>query len=66
MVVIYIYFVILKYINKYLEFLEVIFLRISKGLLKIYVDYIKLVLGNCMMLVLILFNFVIYNLVIYI
>lgn len=66
MVVIYIYFVIFKYINKYLEFLEVIFLRISKGLLKIYVDYIKLVLGNCMMLVLILFNFVIYNLVKYI
>lgn len=54
MAVIYIHFAIFKYINKHLEFLEAIFLRISKGLLKIHADHIKPVLGNCMMLVLIL------------
>lgn len=51
MAVIYIHFAIFKYINKHLEFLEAIFLRMSKGLLKIHADHIKPVLGNCMMLV---------------
>lgn len=63
MAVIYIHFAIFKYINKHLEFLEAIFLRISKGLLKIHADHIKPVLGNCMMLVLILSNLAIHNLV---
>lgn len=66
MAVIYIHFAIFKYINKHLEFLEAIFLRISKGLLKIHADHIKPVLGNCMMLVLILSNLAIHNLVIHI
>lgn len=66
MAVIYIHFAIFKYINKHLEFLEAIFLRISKGLLKIHADHIKPVLGNCMMLVLILSNLAIHNLVTYI
>lgn len=65
MAVIYIHFAIFKYINKHLEFLEAIFLRISKGLLKIHA-VIKPVLGNCMMLVLILSNLAIHNLVTYI
>lgn len=66
MAVIYIHFANFKYINKHLEFLEAIFLRISKGLLKIHADHIKPVLGNCMMLVLILSNLAIHNLVTYI
>lgn len=66
MAVIYIHFAIFKYINKHLEFLEAIFLRISKGLLKIHADHIKPVLGNCMMLVLILSNLAIHNFVIHI
>lgn len=60
MAVIYIHFAIFKYINKHLEFLEAIFLRMSKGLLKIHADHIKPVLGNCMMLVLILSNLAIH------